>query len=77
MSDQFLLFDFQDSSLEIDPELMREETLEGLNSLQGEIRYGEGSEGEDAWEEEAERLYEWTQDLSFEDIAKTPRLPAS
>lgn len=49
----------------------------------GDTEYG-GDEGivadgalegrDDDWEDEANRLYEWTQELSFEDIAKTPRV---
>ena len=30
-------------------------------------------EGDD-WEDEANRLYEWTQELSFDDLAITPRI---
>lgn len=30
---------------------------------------------EDDWEQEADRLYEWTQELTYDDIA-TPRLPS-
>ena len=42
-------------------------------------KYGiTGEEGEDAeeWEREASKLYEWTQELSFnDDLIATPRLP--
>ncbi len=32
---------------------------------------------EEDWEEEANNLYEWTQELSFDDIGLTPRLPTA
>ena len=45
-------------------------------------KYGIGQEGEELdegeeWEREASKLYEWTQELSFNDelLAGTPRLP--
>lgn len=43
------------------------------------VKYGitgeDGEEGEE-WEREASKLYEWTQELSFnDDLIATPRLP--
>lgn len=29
---------------------------------------------EEDWEKEADKLYEWTQDLSYDDLVGTPRL---
>ena len=37
-------------------------------------QYGEDMREGDDWEEEANKLYEWTQELSFDEIAATPRL---
>ncbi|XP_064615141.1 uncharacterized protein CXorf58-like [Liolophura sinensis] len=51
-----------------DPEYGGDEGLEGM----GVVGALEG--GDDDWEDEANKLYEWTQELSFEDIAKTPRV---
>ena len=31
----------------------------------------------DEWDEEAAKLFEWTQELSFEDLTMTPRLTMS
>ena len=32
---------------------------------------------DEEWEEEADRLYEWTQELSFDELVATPRLPTA
>ena len=32
---------------------------------------------EENWEDEADRLYEWTQDLSYDELVATPRLATS
>ena len=64
-----------------DPMLMKEATFETMTS---QVRISEvpqvigGGEVDEDWEEEADRLYEWTQELSFEDLAPTtPRLPSN
>lgn len=36
-----------------------------------------GGDSDDMWEEEADKLYEWTQELSFEDLVTTPRMQSS
>ena len=32
------------------------------------------AESEEDWEDEANQLYEWTQELSFDDLTMTPRM---
>ena len=34
----------------------------------------DAAESEEDWEDEGNQLYEWTQELSFDDLTTTPRL---
>lgn len=46
----------------------------GITGEEGE----EGQEGAEEWEKEAEKLYEWTQELSFNDeLMGSPYLPVT
>ena len=61
---------FQDERVnEDDCNILNENEVYLANQQYG----GDMREGDD-WEEEANKLYEWTQELSFDEIAATPRL---
>lgn len=61
----------------------REDTI--ITAVQDDTARGQDTQGdtkvnviqEDTWEEEADKLYEWTQELSYDDILPTPRLARS
>ena len=79
------LFTFQCSSLE--DELRKDRNASSGQkptlSTQGEAgmkkeeeRNPDESVDEDDWESEAHKLYEWTQELSLDELVETPRLSA-
>ncbi|XP_078612468.1 uncharacterized protein CXorf58-like isoform X4 [Branchiostoma floridae x Branchiostoma japonicum] len=52
------------------------ETVPGSTPLKDMVReeyLGMTGEDQEDWEQEADKLYEWTQELNFDDLAATPR----
>ena len=49
---------------------------EGMSWAQQDEGLSEDEDGEirETWEEEADRLFEWTQELSLDELVATPRL---
>ena len=60
--------------------MAKENTFESMNTQvrisddPDQILGGGGEEDLDQWDAEADKLYEWTQELSFDELVATPRV---